>query len=510
MAEAARRIPRLQHRVMAVFDLDGTLTWEDTLLPFLLQLAGPLRFALGMPLLILAMYGLGLRLISRQRAKEIVLGHFLRGRPLAEVTASAEHFSLERLPRMMRPAALERLQWHQSRGHRCVLISASPALYIEPWARNAGFEEVLATRLATRPDGRLSGHIDGLNCHGPEKLRRLMERYPDLALLELHGYGDSRSDGPLLGHCEHAHYQPFRGRDEASSAASGLRDLLRLMRPHQWVKNSFVLVGVIFGHTWLDPEYLVPALLGLGAFCLASSAVYVFNDLVDRESDRLHPKKRHRPLASGRVTTPAALALGAMLLLGAAGLGLSANLAVFSIVMLYMLMNLAYSLGLKSIVILDVFVIAAGFMLRILAGTLAIGIVPSHWLMMCGLMLTLFLGFTKRRAELLTVTIAGRAPGHRAVLLHYSPALLDKLISISAGGAVMAYSLYSMSEETARLHDTRNLVYTVPFVLYGIFRYLYLLHAQRAGTDTSSDLASDKHLIAAVAGWLLLTVWLIY
>ncbi|MGB8409610.1 MAG: UbiA prenyltransferase family protein, partial [Gallionella sp.] len=193
--------------------------------------------------------------------------------------------------------------------------------------------------------------------------------------------------------------------------------LLRLMRPYQWVKNLFVFTGLLFGHAWHDPRHVMQAIVAFGAFCLLSSAIYTINDIVDIEQDRLHPKKMRRPLASGTVSVSAAAMLAA--LLGIAGLvvAYAASPAVLLILLVYALMNIAYTLRLKHVVILDVFVIATGFMLRILAGTLGIGIPPSQWLLLCGLMVTLFLGFTKRRAEIFALN--EDKANHRKVLEHY-------------------------------------------------------------------------------------------
>jgi 4-hydroxybenzoate polyprenyltransferase len=283
--------------------------------------------------------------------------------------------------------------------------------------------------------------------------------------------------------------------------------LLRLMRPYQWVKNLFVFTGLLFGHAWHDPHLVIQAMIAFGAFCLLSSAIYTFNDIVDIEQDRLHPKKTRRPLASGAVSVSAAALLAA--LLGIAGLLLAyaASPAVFFILLVYALMNIAYTLRLKHVVILDVFIIATGFMLRILAGTLGIGIPPSQWLLLCGLMVTLFLGFTKRRAEIFALN--EDKANHRKVLEHYSPVLLDKMIGITASGLILSYSLYTMNPDTIRIHGTANLIYTVPFVMYGVFRYIYLLHHQSRGGDPSHDLVRDPHLLIAVGAWLATTILLI-
>ncbi len=286
-----------------------------------------------------------------------------------------------------------------------------------------------------------------------------------------------------------------------------LFDLMRLMRPHQWVKNAFVFTGLLFGHAWHDAYLVMQVMLAFAAFCLVSSAVYISNDMVDLEQDRRHPRKGQRPLAAGQVGISAAVMLAA--LLGVLGLVLaySASPAVLSILAGYALMNIAYSLWLKHVVILDVFIIATGFMLRILAGTLGVGIPPSQWLLLCGLMVTLFLGFTKRRAEIIALTDDKNA--HRKVLEHYSPVLLDKMIGITAAGLIMSYSLYTMNPDTIRIHGTANLIYTVPFVMYGVFRYIYLLHHQSRGGDPSHDLVRDPHLLVVVGTWLLATILLI-
>jgi 4-hydroxybenzoate polyprenyltransferase len=283
--------------------------------------------------------------------------------------------------------------------------------------------------------------------------------------------------------------------------------LLRLLRPHQWLKNGFVFVGLLFGHAWHSPEKIEQSLLAFAAFCLLASGVYVFNDWLDRERDRQHPKKRNRPLAAGTVPVPLALAMSALCL--GAGLLLAFNGAGRApwLFVAYLVLNVGYSLGLKHVVILDVFIIASGFMLRLLAGTLGLGIAPSQWLLLCGLMLTLFLGFAKRRAELLA--LAGDSGGHRRVLEHYSPALLDQFITVAAAGTLVSYSLYTVSAETIALHGTSGLIYTLPFVLYGMFRYLFLLHRRGGGGDPAQELLGDFHLIAAFFGWLALVIALL-
>lgn len=282
--------------------------------------------------------------------------------------------------------------------------------------------------------------------------------------------------------------------------------LIRLLRPQQWLKNLFVFVGLLFGHAWRDPQLLTQALAAFAAFCLLSSAVYVLNDLADREQDRRHPQKRLRPLASGAVPVSAALTLAVACLFAGGTLAVLHAGSAPWVYLLYVLMNLAYSGGLKHVVILDVFIIAAGFMLRILAGTLGIGIAPSHWLLLCGLMLTLFLGFAKRRAELNVLLDA--SAGHRRVLEHYTEPMLDQFIAIAAAGTVISYALYTVSAETVALHGTQRLIVTVPFVLYGMLRYLWRLH-RHGGGDPAQELLTDPHLLAASLGYLALVLFLL-
>lgn len=294
----------------------------------------------------------------------------------------------------------------------------------------------------------------------------------------------------------------------AVTASSGtFAALVRLARPHQWIKNGFVLVGLLFGHAWHDAALVQSVALAFAGFCLVASGVYAFNDLRDREADRVHPRKRRRPLASGAITPALGAAYAAVLTVLGLALGFAVSPAAGALLLAYVVLNVAYSLGLKHVAILDVFIIAAGFMLRLLAGTIGVGIPPSPWLLVCGLMVTIFLGFAKRRAELIALSDAGGE--HRPVLDDYSAPLLDNMIAVSAAAVIVSYSLYTVSPETVRLHGTDRLLYTLPFVLYGIFRYIYRLHRHGGGGDPAWDLLHDPHLVLAGAGWLATTVWLL-
>lgn len=280
--------------------------------------------------------------------------------------------------------------------------------------------------------------------------------------------------------------------------------LIRLLRPHQWIKNGFVLLGLVFSHRWGDLALLQSVGLALLAFCAMASAVYVYNDLMDVESDRRHPTKRQRPIASGAVSGVVARWVCAALVLLGATCAAAVSGPALALVAAYAAINVAYSHGLKHMVIIDVFVISAGFMLRILVGSLGVGIPPSSWLLLCGMMATLFLGFAKRRAELLAVQVD--TPSARPVLEQYRPEVLDQLLSLTGGCTVLSYALYTVSAETVALHHTDKLIYTVPFLVYGIARYLLLLHGRGRGQDTARDVLTDVHLLATALAWVAVTV----
>ena len=282
---------------------------------------------------------------------------------------------------------------------------------------------------------------------------------------------------------------------------------VELLRPRQWVKNAFVLVGLLFGHAYRDPAAIAAALSATFAFCLASGAVYAFNDARDAAQDRDHPDKRGRPVARGVVAPREAVVLSAIAAAASLALAAWTGWKVAAIVGAYLALSAAYTLGLKRVPVLDVVVIACGFMLRLLAGTAGIGIEPSNWLLVCGFLLTLFLGFAKRRAEI--GRLADGARQHREVLEAYSIGFLDKATAFCALGMTIAYAAYTLAADTALLHGTRSLVLTLPWVLLGNLRYLYRLHLRGGGGDPAEELLRDPLLAAAVAGWLATVLWLI-
>jgi len=277
------------------------------------------------------------------------------------------------------------------------------------------------------------------------------------------------------------------------------------LRPQQWVKNAFVWAGFLFARDWRDATLAGHVAAAFAAFCLLSSAVYVGNDWIDRKADRAHPRKRHRPIAAGAISGVAAATMSAVLLAGAFAIASTVGTALVIILGAYLALNATYSLGLKQIVIVDVIAVALGFLLRILAGTSGVGIAPSPWLLMCGLMLTLLLGFGKRRAEMAGVAAETR----RSVLDDYSPGLLDRLITVCVSGTLISYSLYTISPQTIALHGSADLVYTVPIVTYALFRYLYLVDREHAAEDPARLMLTDHHLQAAALIWLGTVVWIL-
>jgi 4-hydroxybenzoate polyprenyltransferase len=286
-----------------------------------------------------------------------------------------------------------------------------------------------------------------------------------------------------------------------------VRAYFQLARPHHWVKNAFVLTGLLFGHVAGDPAYLAAALAATLAFCLVSSAVYALNDVFDRGSDRAHPDKAGRPVACGAISPRAALAFATLLALAGIALGAWAGRWVGAILAAYAAMSVAYSAGLKRVPVVDVVVIAAGFLLRILAGTAGIGIDPSHWLLACALLLTLFLGFSKRRAEL--AQLVGEAVDRRPVLGAYSMGFLDGAVLFCAGGLLATYAMYTMDRGTVEMHGT-DLLPTLPFVGLGIFRTLYRLHYLGGGGDPTLELLRDPWMLVAAGGWVATVVWLLW
>lgn len=292
------------------------------------------------------------------------------------------------------------------------------------------------------------------------------------------------------------------------SYARQLKQLLVSLRPHQWTKNLVVLAALIFAQRLFHGPSLRSAAIAFGIFCLLSGAVYLVNDLVDIEQDRRHPVKRERPLASGKLSKGFALTSAGIILVVAlvGAFALATPFGVASVV--YFVTMTGYSLALKHVVILDVLVVALGFVLRAVAGALAIDVAFSNWLLVCTLLGALFLALAKRRHEL--TLLAGEAAGHRKILGEYSPYLLDQMIAVVTASTLISYALYTLAPETVAKFGTDRLIWTLPFVLYGIFRYLYLVHRKEEGGNPTKVLLNDRPILVTVALWAATVVTVIY
>lgn len=282
-----------------------------------------------------------------------------------------------------------------------------------------------------------------------------------------------------------------------------LYHLFRSLRPYQWIKNGFVLLPLVFAQKLFDPISIRGSFKAVFAFCLLTGAMYLINDCLDREEDRHHPVKRHRPQAAGLIGPGLALSVAAVFFALSMIWGFWVGPVFFYILLAYLGLQILYNIKLRDVVILDVFCVAAGFFLRVVAGAVAISVPMSRWLIICTILVALFLILSKRRHELI---VLGRAePGkHRKVLAVYSALFLDQMIGITTGGILLSYLLYSTSPETVHKFNTDHMIYTFPLVLYGIFRYLYLIYLKNEGGSPERMILSDLPLLVSVLLWVLL------
>jgi 4-hydroxybenzoate polyprenyltransferase len=299
-----------------------------------------------------------------------------------------------------------------------------------------------------------------------------------------------------------------KGRSSTSHTPSSSRSLksknsplalIQGLRPKQWVKNLFLFAALVFTGNVTTLPLLHTSLEAFGVFCALASGLYLFNDVCDRQEDRHHPTKRLRPVASGRLSVGAALAVGAVLILLSLGAAWALGRTFFYAVAAYLALTTSYTLGLKRVVILDLLLIAAGFVLRAVAGALAIHVKISPWLLICTTLIALFLGLGKRRHEL-TVLTEG-AGLHRRTLEEYTLPFIDQMLSVVTAATLVAYALYAFSSETAAQHH--GMLMTTPFVMYGLFRYLYLIHVKGKGGSPESTLLEDAPSLINFALWTL-------
>ncbi len=286
------------------------------------------------------------------------------------------------------------------------------------------------------------------------------------------------------------------------------RDYVELIRPSHWMKNVFVFAPIIFSLKLLKVPELLSNTLAFTAFCAGSSAVYVFNDIHDRALDVNHPVKRKRPIASGRVKVGSAWILFGVLLSIAIMLSSLTSLNVVVVVGSYVTMNLLYSTYLKNMVIIDVMIIAVGFILRIMAGSVATKVYLSNWMLLTTFSISLFIGFAKRRYEI--VSLGENASNHRSVLSMYSEKFTDEMITTTVATTIVFYSLYTIDPSVVAKFGTRNLVYTVPLVIYGLFRYMYIVYVKNEGGDPVEIVSKDWGIVSSVLAWFVAVLIFIY
>jgi len=304
---------------------------------------------------------------------------------------------------------------------------------------------------------------------------------------------------------------PVAASDAPFDGVSGrplVLTLLIALRPGQWTKNLLVFAGLLFGLQLFVPGALARALLAFVIFCALSGAVYLMNDIADREADRRHPLKAMRPIASGALPVQTAAVTAALLAAGALIASVALGWQFAAVAAAYLSLQTLYSGPLKHIVIIDVLTIAVGFVLRAVAGSVAVGVEFSHWLLVCTILLALFIALAKRRHEIML--LAGSAPTRRPILGEYSAYLLDQMIAVVTASTLIAYTFYTISPETEAKFGTQWLGLTIPFPLYGILRYLYLVHRRDGGGSPADLLLTDRPLLVCVALWAVAVVLIIY
>ena len=293
-----------------------------------------------------------------------------------------------------------------------------------------------------------------------------------------------------------------------------IKAILRLLRLKQWTKNIFVFAALVFSKKLFDPDSVLLSLRAFFAFSFTASFIYVMNDVADRDRDRLHPKKRFRPIASGEISLRSAFFIGGVLLALIATFVYDLDWHFVMCLVAYLVMNLAYSFYLKDVVLIDVFVIAIGFMLRVIGGALVLNVARSSWLILTTMFLSLFLGIAKRRGEIISLgalNAQGEGGFHtRKVLEHYSVEFTEQMTTICAAGFVFSYALYTVSDRTVKMFGTENLIFTTPFVLYGVFRYLYLLHKKLLGENPTEVVLSDVPMLLNFAAYAVAMLAIIY
>ena len=284
--------------------------------------------------------------------------------------------------------------------------------------------------------------------------------------------------------------------------------IIQSMRPKQWIKNLFIFAAIVFSKNFLNFALLQKTFFVFVLFCLLTGSIYIINDLIDIKKDKIHPEKRKRPIASGKLNRQIAVIASLFFAMSSIGLIFYIDPKILSYCIIYFIIFILYSVYLKHLLIVDVFIIAIGFVLRILIGATVIGVMISHWLLICTMFLALFLGFCKRRNELIILT--NNSHKHRKNLQDYNPYFLDQMISVTTASMIISYTLYTISPESIQNFGTDKLIYTIPFVLYGIFRYLYIVHQKNQGGSPTDIVLTDKPFIINIGLWIISCFLIIY
>ncbi|HED08438.1 MAG TPA: decaprenyl-phosphate phosphoribosyltransferase [Ignavibacteria bacterium] len=288
-----------------------------------------------------------------------------------------------------------------------------------------------------------------------------------------------------------------------------LKNYFKLLRVPQWIKNFFVFVPLIFAKQLFNFQSLTEVLLGFTLFSFTASIVYIINDIIDADSDRQHPEKKNRPIASGKIKPSTGIITAFILLIITVVLSFGVNISFILLLAAYLVLNILYTFSFKHIVLLDIFSIAAGFVIRVIAGAVIINVEVSSWLILTTMFISLFLAIMKRRSEL-NYSIEEGSKVSRKVLSQYSKRYTEQIASIAASGVIICYALYTVSERTISIFHTDNLIYTLPFVAFGIFRYMYLVFIGKKGENTARLLTTDIQMIINLFLYIITTIYIIY
>ena len=453
-------------------------------------------------------------LYSAQRAKERIYTLCLKGLSSNELARFGSAFAqklLEPHSRLLRAGALELIRAHQGANRRVAIVSASPEIYVRPFCAALGLE-CIATRFEFDAAGCFTGHLLGANCNGAEKVNRVKAHFGALTGVTVEVYGDSSGDYPMLALADsaHAHLNALR----TSSLSFKLREMVRLLRVQQYVKNVFVFIPLFFGGKLLDPVALWATVQAALAFSLTSSFIYVLNDLKDVAEDRLHSIKRFRPLAAGTITVPSAVALGVLSLLAGLTLAWLINPMCLALIVGYLGLNLLYVYFIKQWALFDLIVIAVGFDLRVFTGAAASGVYVSSWLVLMVFLLAMFLAMGKRwddlRRQAQPDSSSPRPHLMRRSLYGYSRDFALSTLTFLSAINTLCYIQYSMDEISMMRQGSAYLFLTSLWVILGNLRYLQDIFVLGQGYSPTKILLKDRALLGCLALWTLHITSIIY